>query len=209
MPTGQDVVRPVEQPIRATGGIRLLHGGLAPEGAVIKVAGLQRLDHRGPARCFDTEAAAMAAVQKQEIKPGDVVIIRYQGPVGGPGMPEMLAVTAAIYGQGLGQQVCLITDGRFSGGTRGLCIGHVGPEAARGGPIALVHDGDIISVHAGVGTIELEVPAEELARRQAAWKPMKPRYHGGALAKYAATVSNAARGAVTHAGVEHAEPARA
>lgn len=196
----QDVIRPVGRPIRDTGGLKLLRGNLAPEGCVIKVAGVKNLKHRGPARCFDGEESCMAAVQAGQIKAGDVVIIRYEGPKGGPGMREMLAVTAAIYGQGLGYDTCLITDGRFSGGTRGLCIGHVGPEAYTGGPIALVRDGDIVSVDASAtpGTITLEVPDAELARRRAAWTPPPPKYTTGALAKYARLVGPACEGAVTH-----------
>lgn len=194
----QDVLKPVSSPIRPTGGLKLLRGNFAPEGAVIKVAGLKKLQHKGPARCFDGEEACMAAVQAQEIKKGDVVIIRYEGPKGGPGMREMLAVTAAIMGQGLGYDVCLITDGRFSGGTRGLCIGHVGPEAQVGGPIALVQDGDIISIDADAGTISLEVGKDELERRKAQWKPRDNGYSRGVLAKYAKLVGPAMRGAVTH-----------
>ena len=196
----QDVVLPVSRPIRDTGGLKLLRGNLAPEGCVIKVAGVKNLKHRGPARCFDGEEACMTAVQAGQIKAGDVVIIRYEGPKGGPGMREMLAVTAAIYGQGLGYDTCLITDGRFSGGTRGLCIGHVGPEAYTGGPIALVRDGDIVSVDASAtpGAITLEVPDAELARRRAAWTPPAAKYTTGALAKYARLVGPACEGAVTH-----------
>ncbi|MCS7033109.1 MAG: dihydroxy-acid dehydratase, partial [Phycisphaerae bacterium] len=194
----QDVIRPVHEPIRPTGGLKLLRGNLAPEGAVIKVAGVRNLTHRGPARVFDGEDAAMEAVKNQKIRKGDVVIIRYEGPKGGPGMREMLAVTAAIYGQGLGYDTCLITDGRFSGGTRGMSIGHVGPEAQVGGPIALVKEGDMISVDAAVGTIHLEVSDEELARRKASWKPRQTMYSHGALAKYAKLVGPACYGAVTH-----------
>jgi dihydroxy-acid dehydratase len=194
----QDVLKPVSNPIRPTGGLKLLRGSLSPEGCVIKVAGIKNLKHRGPARVFDGEEACMAAVQAQQIKKGDVVVIRYEGPKGGPGMREMLATTAAIYGQGLGYDVCLITDGRFSGGTRGLCIGHVGPEAQVGGPIALVRDGDMISVDADVGTIELEVSTDELAKRKAAWKPRDNGYKHGVLAKYARLVGPACFGAVTH-----------
>lgn len=193
----QDVILPVNKPIRPTGGLRMLKGNFAPEGCVIKVAGIKNLQHRGPAVCFDGEEACMEAVQAQKIKKGDVVIIRYEGPRGGPGMREMLATTAAIYGQGLGYDVCLITDGRFSGGTRGLCIGHVGPEAAVGGPIGLVKDGDIISVDADKGTITLEVSEEELTKRRAAFKAPKARYERGVLAKYAQLVGPACRGAVT------------
>jgi dihydroxy-acid dehydratase len=194
----QDVLKPVSEPIRETGGLKLLRGNFAPEGAVIKVAGLKKLQHKGPARCFDGEEACMAAVQAQEIKKGDVVIIRYEGPKGGPGMREMLAVTAAIVGQGHGYDVCLITDGRFSGGTRGLCIGHVGPEAQVGGPIALVQDGDILSIDAEAGSITLEVGKDELERRKAQWKPRDNGYPRGVLAKYAKLVGPAGKGAVTH-----------
>lgn len=196
----QDVLRPVASPIRPTGGLRMLRGNLAPEGCVIKVAGVKNLKHRGPARCFDGEEACMTAVQAGQIRAGDVVIIRYEGPKGGPGMREMLAVTAAIYGQGLGYDVCLITDGRFSGGTRGLCVGHVGPEAFVGGPIGLVRDGDMIHIDAesSDGEITLEVSDEDLARRRSAWKPPAPSYTHGALAKYARLVGPACFGAVTH-----------
>jgi dihydroxy-acid dehydratase len=193
----QDVILPVNKPIRPTGGLKLLKGNFAPEGAVIKVAGLKNLQHRGPAVCFDGEEACMAAVEAQQIKPGDVVVIRYEGPRGGPGMREMLAVTAAIFGQGLGYDVCLITDGRFSGGTRGLCIGHVGPEAQVGGPIGLVQNGDIIAIDADKGTINLEVSEEELTQRRVAWKAPAHKYDRGVLAKYAELVGPACRGAVT------------
>lgn len=193
----QDVIRPVSDPIRPTGGLKLLKGNFAPEGCVIKVAGVKNLKHRGPVRVFDGEESCMQAVQSQQIKQGDVVVIRYEGPKGGPGMREMLAVTAAIYGQGLGHDVCLITDGRFSGGTRGLCIGHVGPEAQVGGPIALVKDGDIINVDAEAGTITLEVSEDELTRRRSVWTAPQPRYTRGVLAKYARLVGPACRGAVT------------
>lgn len=193
----QDVIRPVSDPIRPTGGLKLLKGNFAPEGCVIKVAGVKNLKHRGPVRVFDGEESCMQAVQSQQIKKGDVVVIRYEGPKGGPGMREMLAVTAAIYGQGLGHDVCLITDGRFSGGTRGLCIGHVGPEAQVGGPIALVKNGDIINVDAEAGTITLEVSEGELSRRRSTWTAPQPRYTRGVLAKYARLVGPACRGAVT------------
>lgn len=194
----QDVIRSVTDPLRSTGGLKLLHGNLSPEGAVLKVAGVKKLQHRGPARVFDGEQAAMAAVQAQNIKAGDVVIIRYEGPKGGPGMREMLATTAAIYGQGLGYDVALITDGRFSGGTRGLSIGHVGPEAYVGGPIALVKEGDLIAIDGDKGTMMLEVSDAELAARKAAWKQPAPNYPHGVLAKYAKLVGPACRGAVTH-----------
>lgn len=194
----QDVIRPIAEPIRTTGGLKLLRGNLAPEGAVIKVAGIKNLNHRGPARCFNSEEECMAAVQAQQIKAGDVCIIRYEGPKGGPGMREMLAVTAAIYGQGLGYDVCLITDGRFSGGTRGLCIGHVGPEAMNGGPIGLLKDGDMIAVDADKGTLNVEVSDEELQKRRSVWAAPKPKYTTGVLAKYAKLVGPACFGAVTH-----------
>ncbi len=194
----QDVILPVDKPIRPTGGLRMLKGNLAPDGCVIKVAGIKKLQHRGPAVCFNSEEECMAAVQAQKIKKGDVVIIRYEGPKGGPGMREMLAVTSAIFGQGLGYDVCLITDGRFSGGTRGLCIGHVGPEAFVGGPIGLVRDGDMISVDADKGTIHVELSAEQLRQREEAFKPIPPRYTYGAMAKYAKLVRPAAEGAVTY-----------
>ncbi len=194
----QDVIVPVERAYDKSGGLHILRGNLAPEGCVIKTAGVKRLSHRGPAKCFDSEEACMAAVQSRQIQTGDCVIIRYEGPKGGPGMREMLAVTAAIVGQGLGYDVCLMTDGRFSGATRGLMIGHIGPEAMIGGPIALVRDGDIISIDVATNSINLEVSDEELARRRAAWTPPPTRYPTGALAKYAKLVGPACRGAVTH-----------
>ena len=198
LPGGQDVVVPVEKAISPNGGLRILKGNLAAEGCVIKITGVKKLQHRGPARCFDSEQDAMKAVQSLQIKKGDVVIIRYEGPKGGPGMREMLAVTAAIVGQGLGYDTCLITDGRFSGGTRGLCIGHVGPEAQVGGNIALVRDGDIVDVDAEKGTITVELSDAELAQRRKSWKPKAPMYTHGALAKYAKMVGPACNGAVTH-----------
>jgi dihydroxy-acid dehydratase len=198
IPTGQRVIVPVKDAFEPTGGLHILRGSLAPDGSVIKTAGVKRLQHRGPARCFDSEEACMAAVTANQIHKGDTVIIRYEGPRGGPGMREMLAVTAAIVGQGLGYDVCLMTDGRFSGATRGLMVGHIGPEAYVGGPIALVRDGDVIAIDAARGTIDLEVSPDELARRRAAWKPPAPRYPRGALAKYAALVGPASAGAVTH-----------
>lgn len=194
----QDVVLPVNQPIRPTGGLKVLRGNFAPEGCVIKVAGVKNLKHRGPVRVFDGEEACMQAVQAQQVKKGDVVVIRFEGPKGGPGMREMLAVTAAIFGQGLGYDVCLITDGRFSGGTRGLCIGHVGPEAQVGGPIALLRDGDIIAVDADAGTITVELSDEELRKRRAAWTAPAPKYVHSAMGKYARLVGPACFGAVTH-----------
>jgi dihydroxy-acid dehydratase len=195
--TDQSVIVPVSKAFEKTGGLHILRGNLAPEGGVIKTAGVKKLSHRGPAKVFDSEEACMAAVQAQQIKKGDCVIIRYEGPKGGPGMREMLGVTAAIVGQGLGYEVALMTDGRFSGATRGLMTGHIGPEAYVGGPIALVHDGDMISVDAEKGTINIELSDQELAKRKAAWKQPAPKYPHGALAKYAKLVGPACRGAVT------------
>jgi dihydroxy-acid dehydratase len=190
----------VSSPITPTGGVVGLRGSLAPEGAIVKVAGMKNLQFRGPARCFDCEEDAFAAVDKKQYKDGEVLIIRYEGPKGGPGMREMLSTTAALYGQGAGDKVALITDGRFSGATRGFCIGHVGPEAAVGGPIALIRDGDMIAIDAEKGTIELEVAADELARRKKDWKAPPNAYRSGALRKYADQVGPARDGAVTHAG---------
>jgi dihydroxy-acid dehydratase len=194
---GQDVVRPIEQPLKPTGGLAILRGSLAPDGCVVKLAGHERLQHRGPARVFDSETACFEAVKRRQIVPGDVVVIRYEGPVGGPGMQEMLSVTGALVGEGLGESVGLLTDGRFSGGTRGLMIGHVAPEAALGGPIALVEEGDTISIDVEARRVDLEVSAEELARRAAAWQRPPARYTSGVMAKYAALVSSASEGAVT------------
>ena len=194
---GQKVVVPIETPIKPVGGLTILRGSLAPEGCVVKLAGHERRLHRGPARVFDSEGACYAAVRDQKIQPGDVVVIRNEGPVGGPGMQEMLSVTAALVGVGLGDKVALITDGRYSGGTHGLMIGHVSPEAALGGPIALVQDGDSILIDVDNKMLNLEVPADELARRWASWTPPAPRYTTGVLAKYAALVSSASNGAVT------------
>ena len=196
----QDVIHPSTKPLSPTGGVVGLWGTLAPDGAIVKVAGLKHLHHRGPARVFDGEEACFAAVQKEDYQDGDVLVIRYEGARGGPGMREMLSTTAALYGQGRTDKLALITDGRFSGATRGLCIGHVGPEAQEGGPIALVKDGDIISIDAEAGTIDLEVDAEELARRKAASKPKVTRYGSGALWKFAKLVGPAHLGAVTHPG---------
>lgn len=197
VPTDQDVVVPVSKPVNPTGGLVILRGNLAPEGGVVKIAGVKNLKHRGPAKVFDSEADCFAAVERSEVKKGDVVVIRYEGPRGAPGMPEMLAVTAAIMGQGLGYDVCLLTDGRFSGATRGLMVGHIGPEAYVGGPIALVREGDIITVDAEEGTISVDIDEEEWAERAAAWKPPAPRYTTGAMAKYATIVGPACEGAVT------------
>lgn len=194
---GQEVVRPFANPIKASGGLVILKGTLAPEGSVIKVAGHERLHHTGPARVFETEDEAFAAVQAGRIEPGDVVVIRYEGPRGGPGMREMLGVTAALMGAGLGETVALLTDGRFSGATRGLMAGHVAPEAAVGGPIALVREGDTVVFDIPTRRLDLKVAEDELARRRAAWAAPAPRYRTGVFAKYAATVASASEGAVT------------
>jgi len=194
---GQEVVVPIERPLKPVGGLTILRGSLAPDGCVVKLAGHERRYHRGPARVFDSEPACFEAVKNQQIRPGDVVVIRYEGPVGGPGMQEMLSVTAALVGEGLGPEVALLTDGRFSGGTHGLMIGHVTPEAALGGPIALVEDGDPIEIDVDAKRLDLLVDPAELERRRAAWRPPAPRYPSGALAKYAALVSSASEGAVT------------
>ncbi len=194
---GQEVVVSVEHPIKPNGGLAILHGSLAPDGCVVKLAGHERRQHRGPARVFDSEAECYAAVRAQRIGPGDVVVIRNEGPVGGPGMQEMLSVTAALVGEGLGDEVALLTDGRFSGGTHGLMIGHVAPEAALGGPIALVHEGDEVVIDVDARRLDLAVGESELAQRRAAWVAPEPRYPGGVLAKYAALVSSASEGAVT------------
>ncbi|MCW0236403.1 MAG: dihydroxy-acid dehydratase [Ferrovibrio sp.] len=199
-PKNQDVVRPISNPITPTGGVVGLKGNLAPRGAIVKVAGMARLKHVGPARVFDSEEAAFEAVQKKKYKDGDVIVIRYEGPKGGPGMREMLSTTSALYGQGAGDKVALITDGRFSGGTRGFCIGHVGPEAAVGGPIGLIKTGDIITIDAVKGILSVDVSAKEFAARKKKWKPRKTEYQSGALWKYAQTVGDAHDGAVTHPG---------
>jgi dihydroxy-acid dehydratase len=199
-PAGQDVIYPVATPISPTGGVVGLKGSLAPDGAIVKVTGLHDLRFEGTALCFDSEEAAYAAVEARAYKAGDVIIIRYEGPKGGPGMREMLSTTGAIYGQGMGEKVALITDGRFSGATRGFCIGHVGPEAAVGGPLALVKNGDKIAIDAAKGTIDLLVPDTELAARKAAWTPRKTDYNAGAIWKYAQLVGPAHLGAVTHPG---------
>jgi dihydroxy-acid dehydratase len=198
--TEQKVIYPVSNPISPTGGVVGLKGTLAPEGAIVKVAGLKNLKFRGPARCFNCEEDAFAAVEARNYKEGEVLVIRYEGPKGGPGMREMLATTAALYGQGAGDQVALITDGRFSGATRGFCVGHVGPEAAVGGPIGLIRDGDIISIDAVTGTLDVEVDAAELEARAKHWKAPPNPYQSGALRKYAELVGPAYKGAVTHAG---------
>ncbi|HEX3182016.1 MAG TPA: dihydroxy-acid dehydratase [Beijerinckiaceae bacterium] len=200
----QDVVRPASDPITKTGGVVGLKGNLAPEGAIVKVAGMSQdhLTFKGPARCFDTEEAAFEAVSKRTYREGDVLVIRYEGPKGGPGMREMLATTAALYGQGMGDKVALITDGRFSGATRGFCIGHVGPEAAVGGPIALLRDDDIIEIDAIRGILNVALSDAELAERKKGWTPPKSNYGSGTLWKYAQTVGPAVSGAVTHPGAQ-------
>jgi dihydroxy-acid dehydratase len=200
VPMNQDVVRPTSAPLSPTGGVVGLKGNLAPQGAIVKVAGMSELRFSGPARCFDNEEACFACVEKRQYKEGDVFVIRYEGPRGGPGMREMLATTAALYGQGTGGKIALITDGRFSGATRGFCVGHVGPEAAVGGPIALVRDGDIITIDANEGTIEVALSEAELAERRKSWKPRQHEYQSGAIWRYAQTVGDAEKGAVTHPG---------
>jgi len=199
-PKDQDIVRTTKNPLSPTGGVVGLTGNLAPQGAIVKVAGMQKITFTGRARCFDCEEDAYAAVRSRKYKEGDVIVIRYEGPRGGPGMREMLATTAAIYGQGMGDKVALITDGRFSGATRGFCIGHVGPEAAVGGPIGLLKDGDVIRIDAAKGTLDVDLSKAELAARRKAWKPRKHDYQSGALWRYAQTVSDAEKGAVCHPG---------
>ena len=194
------MIRPASDPITPTGGVVGLRGSLAPDGASVKVAGMARLQFEGPAQVFDCEEDAFAAVEQRAIREGSVVVIRYEGPKGGPGMREMLSTTAALYGQGMGEKVALITDGRFSGATRGFCIGHVGPEAAVGGPIALIEDGDLIAIDAEAGTIELRVAEDALAARRARWQPRTHDYQSGALWRYAQNVGPAHLGALTHPG---------
>jgi dihydroxy-acid dehydratase len=196
---GQEVVLRWDEPLKPTGGLAVLRGSLAPEGSVVKLAGHERLHHRGPARVFDSEEDCFAAVKARSIVPGDVVVIRYEGPAGGPGMREMLHVTAALVGEGLGDEVALVTDGRFSGATHGLMVGHVAPEAARGGPLAAVREGDTVVVDVERRVLELEVAADEVARRLAEWSPPAPRYESGVFAKYAALVGSASEGATTSA----------
>jgi dihydroxy-acid dehydratase len=196
----QDVVRPANKPLSATGGVVGLKGNLAPEGAIVKVAGMKKLQFTGPARCFDGEEACFEAVKNKKYKDGDVLVIRYEGPRGGPGMREMLSTTAALYGQNAGDKVALITDGRFSGATRGFCVGHVGPEAAIGGPIGLLRDGDIIELDADKGIINVKLSAEELAKRKTQWKAREAEFGSGYLWKYAQQVGPAVKGAVTHPG---------
>ncbi|MEE8439207.1 MAG: dihydroxy-acid dehydratase [Micropepsaceae bacterium] len=198
--TSQEVMRPVSNPLAPTGGVVGLKGSLAPEGAIVKVAGLKHLKHRGPARVFECEEDAFAAVQARAYQEGDVIVIRYEGPKGGPGMREMLSTTAALYGQGISDKVALVTDGRFSGGTRGLCVGHIGPEAADGGPIGLLQDGDIIVVDAEAGTLDIELSEQELEKRRAELKPKPPSFGSGALWRYSQNVGPARDGAVTNPG---------
>jgi dihydroxy-acid dehydratase len=200
VPKDQDVVVSTKTPITPTGGVVGLRGNLAPQGAIVKVAGMANLKFRGPALVFECEEDAFAAVQARRYKPGDVFVIRYEGPRGGPGMREMLATTAALYGQGGSEKVALLTDGRFSGATRGFCIGHVGPEAAVGGPIALLKTGDIIAIDADEGTLHVELSDAELAERKKAWKPRQNDFQSGMLWRYAQTVGDAEKGAVTHPG---------
>jgi len=198
----QNVIRPYNNPLSPTGGVVGLKGNLAPEGAIVKVAGMQKTRFEGSARCFDCEEDAFKCVINEDYKEGDVFVIRYEGPKGGPGMREMLSTTAAISGQGMGNKVALITDGRFSGATRGFCVGHVGPEAAVGGPIALIEDGDKILLDADEGILEVDLSSEELAKRKEKWKPRKTDYNSGTLWKYAQTVGSSSKGAITHPGAE-------
>jgi dihydroxy-acid dehydratase len=196
----QAVIWPANKPILPTGGVVGLKGNLAPEGAIVKVAGMERLQFSGPARCFDGEEACFDAVKNRQYAEGDVLVIRYEGPKGGPGMREMLSTTAALYGQGMGAKVALITDGRFSGATRGFCVGHIGPEAAVGGPIALVREGDIITLDAERGTLDVKLSKAELDRRAKEWKPRTSEFTSGYLWKYAQQVGSARYGALTHPG---------
>ena len=202
VPKDQDVIYPIDKPISKTGGVIGLKGSLAPDGAIVKIAGLKKLHFKGNAICFEREEDALSAVLEGKIKSGHVLIIRYEGPKGGPGMREMLSTTSAIYGQGLGEEVALITDGRFSGGTRGFCIGHVGPEAFECGPIALVEDGDEIEINAEENTLNLNVSDDVLAERKKKWKPKDPEFTSGALWKYAQTVGPAHLGALTQPGAK-------
>jgi dihydroxy-acid dehydratase len=194
---GQTVVVPIETPLKKRGGVAVLYGNLAPEGCAVKLAGHDRTLHRGPARVFDSEEETFAAVKAGKVVDGDVVVIRYEGPKGGPGMREMLSITAAIKGAGLGKDVLLLTDGRFSGGTTGLCIGHIAPEAVDAGPIAFVRDGDLIRVDIAARSLDLLVDEAELEARRDGWAPLPPRYTRGVLAKYSKLVRSAAQGAVT------------
>jgi dihydroxy-acid dehydratase len=199
-PTGQDVVRPTARALAPSGGLVVLKGNLAPQGAIVKVAGMANQRFAGTALCFDCEEDAFAAVEARRYKDGDVIVIRYEGPRGGPGMREMLSTTAALYGQGVGDKVALLTDGRFSGATHGFCIGHVGPEAAVGGPIGLLHDGDRITIDAAAGTIDVALSDAEIAERRRSWTPRRNGYQSGCLWRYAQTVGDAEKGAITHPG---------
>jgi dihydroxy-acid dehydratase len=196
----QKVLRKYDNPLSPDGGVVGLKGNLAPDGAIIKIAGMKRKKFKGKAKCFDGEPSALNAVLKKKIKPGDVIVIRYEGPKGSPGMPEMLSTTGAIYGQGLGEEVALITDGRFSGGTHGFSIGHVGPEAAVGGPIGLIKNGDVIEIDTDKGYLKVHLSTKELAKRRKKWKPKKMEYTSGTLWKYSQSVGPAFKGAVTHPG---------
>jgi dihydroxy-acid dehydratase len=200
VPAGQDVVRPTSTPLSPTGGLMVLKGNLAPQGAIVKVAGMTNLRFSGPALCFDREEDAFEAVDKRRYKEGDVIVIRYEGPRGGPGMREMLSTTAALYGQGVGEKVALLTDGRFSGATHGFCIGHVGPEAAAGGPIGLLRDGDMITIDAEAGTLDVALGESELAERRRVWTPRRNDHQSGCLWRYSQTVGDAEKGALTHPG---------
>jgi dihydroxy-acid dehydratase len=197
---GQEVVVPLETPLKPTGGLAVLRGNLAPEGCVVKLAGHERLFHRGPARVFDSEEECFAAVKAQRLVPGDIAVIRYEGPAGGPGMREMLHVTAAIVGEGHGDDIALVTDGRFSGATHGLMVGHVSPEAARGGPLAVIREGETIVIDVEARELRVDLSDDEIAIRLRDWSAPPPRYSGGVLAKYAALVSSASEGAVTRPG---------
>ena len=199
-PSNQKVIYKTSKPLSPTGGFAGLKGNLAPDGAIVKVAGLKRKKFKGKAKCFDGEPSALKAVLDRKIKEGDVVVIRYEGPKGSPGMPEMLSTTGAIYGQGLGEKVALITDGRFSGGTHGFSIGHVGPEAAVGGPIGLIKNGDIIEIDTDKGSLKVLLSSKELSKRKKKWKPKKIEYNSGTLWKYSQSVGPAFKGAVTHPG---------
>jgi dihydroxy-acid dehydratase len=201
-PENQDVVYKVENAITPTGGVVGLKGNLAKEGAIVKVAGMSKLRHVGPAIVFDSEEDAYKAVNERNYKEDDVFVIRYEGPRGGPGMREMLATTAAIYGQGMGEKVALITDGRFSGATRGFCVGHIGPEAAVGGTIALIENGDIITIDAETGELSVDLSDEELKKRKINWKPREHEYGSGEIWKYSQLVGSAVNGAVTHPGAK-------
>jgi len=200
VPQNQDLIRPCSDPISTTGGVVGLKGNLAPQGAIVKIAGMANLRFVGPARCFDCEEDAFEAVQHKRYQEGEVIVIRYEGPRGGPGMREMLATTAALYGQGMGDKVALVTDGRFSGATRGFCIGHVGPEAEVGGPIALIRDGDVVTIDAATGELSVALSEGELAARRKDWMPRAHDFQSGALWKYAQLVGDAEKGAVTHPG---------